>query len=476
MRSILELEFIQNYAMAISSILEADVTIVDKNLIRVAGTGEYLERLGEKIPDDSIFGEIILKGNKKKIGDCLEQGACAKCEKRDQCRELANIGEAICLNGEVIGVIGIIAFNKNQKKCLLEKRASMEEFLKYMSLLLESKIQLAIEKRKLEGQINEVINSQSVEARRNKFIGKNESIEGILNLCDKIGNSTSTVVITGESGTGKDLLAKYIHSVSDRKDKLMISINCGAIPENLVESELFGYEEGAFTGAKKSGHIGKFELANNSTLFLDEIGDMPLHVQKKLLRVLQEEKIERIGGKCSIPINVRVICATNKNLEKMVEEKNFREDLYYRINVIPIKIPALRERKEDIINFIDYFIKLYNKKLSKNILGVTTEAKRALINYEWPGNVRELRNIIEYIENVIDGNYIELKDLPVQISKNHRMGISNKNLSEIIEDYERNILKDLTKNINTLEEKDALAKKLGISRATLYRKLSTYKL
>jgi len=474
MEKILELEFIQNYAMAISSILEADVTIIDKNLKRVAGTGEYKEKLGEKIPDDSLFGEIILKGYENNIGNCLEEESCLKCEKRNYCKELANIAEPIYLNGEIIGVIGIIAFDKDQKKCLLEKRASLEEFLKYMSLLLESKIQLAMEKNKLEDQIKEVINSQSNKFKRNKYIGRNKKIIEILNLCDKIANSTSTIVITGESGTGKDLLAKYIHSVSDRKDELMISINCGAIPENLVESELFGYEEGAFTGAKKKGHIGKFELANKSTLFLDEIGDMPLHVQKKLLRVLQEQKIERIGGKDSIPIDVRVICSTNKNLEEMVKEKTFREDLYYRINVIPIEIPALRNRKDDVMNFINYFIKIYNKKLKKNILGVTREAEKLLIAYDWPGNVRELRNIIEYIGNILEGSYIDVKDLPMQISKNNGINILNRNLSQIMGEYEKNVLEELMKDIKTVEEKDVLAKKLGISRATLYRKLLSY--
>ncbi|MFK4785089.1 sigma-54 interaction domain-containing protein [Fusobacterium sp. MFO224] len=476
MEKILELEFIQNYAMAISSILEADVTIIDKELKRIAGTGEYKEKLGEKIPNDSLFGEIILKGYENNIGNCLEKEACLKCEKKNYCKELANIAEPIYLNGEIIGVIGIIAFNKNQKQCLLEKKASLEEFLKYMSLLLESKIQLAMEKNKLEDQIKEVINSQSNEFKRNKYIGMNKKIIEILNLCDKIANSTSTIVITGESGTGKDLLAKYIHSVSNRKDELMISINCGAIPENLVESELFGYEEGAFTGAKKKGHIGKFELANKSTLFLDEIGDMPLHVQKKLLRVLQEQKIERIGGKDSISIDVRVICATNKNLEEMVKNKTFREDLYYRINVIPIEIPALRNRKDDIMNFINYFIKIYNKKLKKNILGVTREAEKLLVGYEWPGNVRELRNIIEYIENILEGSYIDVKDLPSQISKNNGINILNRNLSEIMGEYEKNILQELMKEIKTVEEKDLLAEKLGISRATLYRKLSFYNL
>lgn len=468
--------FIQNYAMAISSILEADVTIIDKNLIRIAGTGEYKDKLGEKIPKDSFFGEIILKGYKRDIKFFLDKISCVKCENKEKCKELANIGEPIYLKGEIVGIIGIIAFNKNQKQCLLQKKESLKEFLKYMSLLLESKLQLSMEKNKLEIQIKEAVNYQMSDFSESKFIGRSESITEILNLCKKIANSESTVVITGESGTGKEVLAKYIHVKSERREKLMISVNCGAIPENLVESELFGYEEGAFTGSKKGGHIGKFELANNSTLFLDEIGDMPLHVQKKLLRVIQEKKIERLGGKKSIPINVRIICATNRNLEKMIEEKLFRKDLYYRINVIPIKIPPLRERKEDISNFIDYFIKYYNKKFKKNILGVEKEAKEILINYKWPGNVRELKNMIEYLENILDKGFIGEKDLSVQIKRKNLVNVSVRPLSEIIKEYERDFLKEATNNLSTLKDKEILAKKLGISRATLYRKLSEYKI
>ena len=187
-------------------------------------------------------------------------------------------------------------------------------------------------------------------------------------------------------------MVKMNHSLSSRREHLMISINCAAIPDNLVESELFGYEEGSFTGAKKNGSIGKFELADKSTIFLDEIGDMPLQVQTKLLRVLQEASVERIGGKKPIPIDIRVICATNRNIEKMVEEGTFREDLYYRLNIIPIELPPLRKRKEDIIPLVEYYIDYYNQKLSKNISGISSECKKALLGYRWSGNIRELKN------------------------------------------------------------------------------------
>ena len=292
----------------------------------------------------------------------------------------------------------------------------------------------------------------------------------------KVAKSNSTVFLRGESGTGKEIMAKMIHALSDRRDKLMISINCAAIPENLVESELFGYEEGAFTGAKKHGSIGKFELAHGSTIFLDEIGDMPLPVQTKLLRVLQESVVERIGGTKPIPIDIRVICATNKNIEQMVEEGAFREDLYYRLNIIPIELPPLRKRKEDLPALIEYYIAYYNQKLGKSMRGVSSEALQTLTSYDWPGNVREMKNIIEYLENIAEGEIIQLSDLPDHIVMRSGKGFEDWSLDEIVEDYEKRVLSSMVKKGATLEEKNQLAENLKISRATLYRKLKKYDL
>lgn len=203
--------------------------------------------------------------------------------------------------------------------------------------------------------------------------------------------STSTILITGESGTGKELFARSIHNHSDRVDNPFVTVNCAAIPDNLLESELFGYEEGSFTGAKKGGKLGKFELADKGTIFLDEIGDMSLHLQAKLLRVLQERELDKIGGKSNIFIDVRIIAATNKNLETMVKNGSFREDLYYRLNVIPIKLPSLRERRGDIPLLINYMIDEYSHKLEKEILGIDENAKQLLINYSWPGNIESYK-------------------------------------------------------------------------------------
>ena len=221
----------------------------------------------------------------------------------------------------------------------------------------------------------------------------------IIDYAKKIADSKSTVLITGESGTGKEVFAQAIHNYGIRKDEPFIAVNCGAIPRTLIESELFGYEDGAFTGAKKGGNVGKFEIADGGTIFLDEIGEMPIDMQIKLLRVIEEGVITRIGSSIEIPIDVRIIAATNKNLKDEVERGNFRKDLYYRLNVLPIYLPPLRERREDIPEFINYYMEKTSKKLNKQSVNISEEYMKYLIDYDWPGNVRELENVIELMIN-----------------------------------------------------------------------------
>lgn len=464
--------FIQAYVQAIASILEADVTVVDSELIRVAGTGSYAEELGKKMTHGNFFNHILLSGENDIITDAALDENCKVCEKRATCKELANVAYPIFKEGSVVGIISIIAFNEEQRENLLANRGQMEEFLKYMSVLLESKLYTDEAKERLEQQLKVVHDAE----KGWSFIGKSPRMQEAIRIGQKVAKSDSTVFLRGESGTGKELMAKMIHALSDRHDKLMISINCAAIPENLVESELFGYEEGAFTGAKKHGSIGKFELADGSTIFLDEIGDMPLPVQTKLLRVLQESKVERIGGTKPIPIDIRVICATNKNIEQMVEEGTFREDLYYRLNIIPIELPPLRKRKEDLPALIEYYIAYYNQKLGKNMVGLSPEALQTLISYNWPGNVRELKNIIEYLANITEGEKIQLSDLPDHIVLRSSKGYEDWSLDEILGEYEKRVLGSMIKKGASLEEKNQLADALKISRATLYRKLKKYDL
>ena len=306
-----------------------------------------------------------------------------------------------------------------------------------------------------------------------QLIGNCGRIRELKELASRVAASNSTLLIQGESGTGKELLARAIHQTSKRKNNAFIAINCGAIPENLLESELFGYEEGSFTGARRGGKLGKFELAHNGTVFLDEIGDMPLHLQVKLLRVLQEKRIERIGSSRSTPIDVRVIAATHRNLEKLVSSGEFREDLYYRLNVIPLGIPPLRERKEDIPLLTHYYLEYYSRVLGKSIKGLTPDASAIMSRYSWPGNVRELSNVIEYAVTMTTGEYISAEVLPTRVkTTENKMEMTSGSLN--LKALEREAITKALAAAMTAGQKDDAAKLLGVSRATLYRKIKEY--
>jgi transcriptional regulator with PAS, ATPase and Fis domain len=303
------------------------------------------------------------------------------------------------------------------------------------------------------------------------IIGNSDRVKELKRTILRIVNTDSTVLITGESGTGKEVFANVIHEMSNRRDNNFIKINCAAIPENILEAELFGYEDGAFTGARRGGKIGKFELADQGTIFLDEIGDMSFDMQSKLLRVLQEKEIERVGGNTIKKINVRIIAATNQNLQEKIKRGEFREDLYYRLNVVALELPPLRERAEDIPLLCDYFLKKYNDKFGIYIEKIDDEAMDCLKNYSWPGNIRELENAIERAYNLIDGNVIKLKHLPEKIVSNNRplcVGSLNKTLNEIEKQRIIDALKASGGN------KSKAAKMLGINRAGLYQKLKKH--
>ena len=290
-----------------------------------------------------------------------------------------------------------------------------------------------------------------------------------------------TVLIQGESGTGKEMFARAIHNASARRDKPIIAINCAAIPEALLESELFGYEEGAFTGARRGGKPGKFELADGGTVFLDEIGDMSLSLQAKLLRVLQERKIERVGSTETTAIDVRIIAATHKDIEAMVRQGEFRQDLYYRINVFPLQIPSLRQRRQDLPLLIERFLARYRDKMAKNVEGIDADAYACLLEYGWPGNIRELENTIEYLVSIADGKIIEQRHIPQRIliaGKTAQPGspvqAQPTRLLTIAELEKRAILSAIEQFGLTMRGKAQLTQVLGISKATLYRKLKQY--
>ena len=577
---------IQNIAEAMLSVLNIDVTIVDEHLERIAGTGTYLEKIGDKVEGYSAFKKCLEEQVIIYIDDSQKNDICKVCSNNGNCKEHAELCCPITLDGYSYGVVGLIAFNKEQSDIIKDNAKDLTNFLGKMADLISNKLkaqikteELELEKKKLEillNSMNKAVVSIDKEGNIDKynvkfkeifnmrddnidgenifqlldFIKKpstndlkkhktgvfyykenSRNLKGIYNVSeiavknklkgyvidfienkDAIKNynkinkdykitldniiseseimehtkqkaliaskSNSTVLITGESGTCKELFARAIHNHSDRVDNTFVTVNCAAIPDNLLESELFGYEEGAFTGAKKGGKLGKFEIAHKGTIFLDEIGDMSLHLQGKLLRVLQERELDKIGGKSNILIDVRVIAATNKNLVELVEKGQFREDLYYRLNVIPITLPALRQRKNDIPLLIDYMIKEYAHKLNKDVIGIEDDAKKTLIDYSWPGNVRELQNVIEYSINMSNSSLLNLDIIPNNIKSKYYDEKSNK-CEEIrtLEDLEKEeISKALNKFKHYKKDKELVAKSLGISRATLYRKLEKYNL
>lgn len=311
-----------------------------------------------------------------------------------------------------------------------------------------------------------------------RVIGNSSVIIEQVNIAKQVAKSNASILITGESGTGKEVFARSIHDYANTKNGLFVPINCSAIPSELFESELFGYEAGAFTGASKKGKMGMFELAHNGTIFLDEIGDMPLFMQAKILRVLQERKLKRVGGEKFIDVNARVISATHRNLKQMVEEGTFREDLYYRLNVIELKLPALRQRKEDIVLLINAFIREISEKNDKIIEGITKDALEILEHYPWKGNIRELKNTIEYLVVLCTDKYITSDLIPQNIKKNSIISgqadflETEIDLVKHLQDYEKTIIEKVLRQ--TKGNKAKTAKILNIPRTTLYYKMEQF--
>ncbi|WP_163969652.1 sigma-54 interaction domain-containing protein [Oceanobacillus halotolerans] len=304
----------------------------------------------------------------------------------------------------------------------------------------------------------------------NNVVFKSEEMSTVIDQALRLAKFDTTVLLMGETGVGKEVIAELIHESSTRKETgSFIRINCTALPDSLLESELFGYEGGAFTGANPKGKAGLFELADEGTIFLDEIGELPLHIQVKLLRVLQERNVLRVGGSKPININTRVIVATNRNLSEMVREGSFREDLYYRLNVVPITIPPLRKRTDDIPILIKHFIKVVNKKynISKHF---SSDVMKSLINYSWPGNVRELKNIVERLIVTTESATIKVEDLPEHIHK-ASVTIKGNSLKEILESTEKEIIKSTLKQYKSTYK---AAASLGISQSTMSRKARKY--
>lgn len=308
------------------------------------------------------------------------------------------------------------------------------------------------------------------------IVGTSKVIKKIYDLIEKVSDSDGTVLITGASGTGKELIARSIHYNSQRGDNPLVVINCGAIPETLLESELFGHEKGAFTGAYKK-RIGRFEMANGGTIFLDEIGEMSPTLQIKLLRVLQEQQFERVGGTKTLHVDLRFVAATNKNLTTAINMEKFREDLYYRLNVIPIKVPSLKQRRSDIPLLVDFFLKKFQKGKSDKLTGFSQVAMDAILAYDWPGNVRELENVIKRLTILCEGPVVSFDDLPENMQTvsgsrhpDNEVIIDNElSLNEAVQDYEKRIILEALEKTNWVKSK--AAKLLNINRTTLVAKI-----
>ncbi len=368
---------------------------------------------------------------------------------------------------------------------LFREQISFDEDVRILTIIA-SMISQAVRVRALLEKEKESLTSENLRLKselKKKFhpvniIGESKRMVDVYSSIDLVSTTKATVLLRGESGTGKELIARAVHYHSDRSDKPFIKVSCAALPETLLESELFGYEKGAFTGANAMKR-GRFELADTGTLFLDEIGDIPLSTQVKLLRVLQEREFERLGGVETIHVNIRLIAATNKNLEQEVKEGKFREDLYYRLNVIPVFIPALRERKEDLPLLVHYFIEKANRENGKSVKRVSDEAWEYIMNYSWPGNVRELENAIERACIICQGEVITREHFPIDLAAKitliHEivsMGGENGNLPEAVEHLERRLLSQALEK--TAGNKRKAAKMVGLTERVFGYKVRIY--
>lgn len=400
------------------------------------------------------------------VGSNCQELNCTGCE-------LINKGVAenwcsLFLKGEV-----------RAKKCMItQKDGRALHIIKNASVLRDSDGQIIGAIETFTDMSVVVRQQQEIASLRKTFhiddgfqgiLGKSPAMQSIFELIESVAVSDAPVMIQGQSGTGKELVARAIHDVSLRRNKSFVKVNCAALNENLLESELFGHVKGAYTGAERS-RAGRFEAAHEGTIFLDEIGDIPLTTQIKLLRVLEEKEIERVGDHKAIPVDVRIISATNKDLDKLIEEGGFREDLFFRINVFPLRCPALSERKEDIPMLVQNFIDQNIKKSGKKILGLTSEAMEKLMAHSWPGNVRELRNAIEYAFVLCSGGWIEDRHLPAKIVNPKTRFIKTAINSEGINERE-NLIRVLRQVSGNQSE---AARILDVSRVTIWKRIKKY--
>jgi DNA-binding NtrC family response regulator len=444
-----------------------------------------MERVNIMIVEDEEAQRLLLAGLLRKEGYTVHDepdGASALAAFKERPIEIAlldyrlpdtdglSLLKRLKESNPEVEVIMITAFGSIENAVEALKAGASEYLTKPIDLddllfkvkRMEEKTHLVHENRVLKETLKDRFKSES-------FIYSSERMHEVASLAVRIARTDSTCIIEGESGVGKEVVVNLIHELSERKGFPLVKVNCAAIPESLLESELFGYEKGAFTGAYQR-KIGKFELANKGTIFLDEIGDISSILQSKLLRAIQEKEIERLGGLHTVKVDVRIIVATNKRLEEEVKKGVFREDLYYRLNVVQITVPPLRDRKEDIPLLMEYFTKKFSDKHKRNIRGATREARDMLLKYDYPGNVRELENIIERAIVLTRGDYISVEDLPSVSGKVRPT--SEGGMNEVVESIERTMLIDALTQNDWVQIK--AASRLGISERMLRYKMKKY--
>ena len=470
---------VQQVATAITAALDLETEIIDENLMIIGGTGRYREKTGSYEEDGDLECGLV-------YADCLRTGReyINFNPEHDEFydareNELAEICCPIRTDDKVLGLIGLIAFTEEQRNIMIHKTLELRTFLQSMAELIAGKYIVSQNNITLQNTVSSLLESQSVHASFDSIISRSTAMEKIKKRALQVASSNSTVLITGESGTGKGLLARAIHKESPRCSKPFVSVNCAAIPETLLESELFGYERGAFTGAEKNGKLGKFQLADKGTLFLDEIGDMPLHLQVKLLSCLQNRQVDPVGAVRPVDVDVRIIAATNKDLEEMIRQNQFRDDLYFRLNVIPLYIPPLRERPEDISMLVQHIIMKFSMAMGKAVTGIEADAMDVLLSYSWPGNIREVENVIEYAINMEQSDTITVDSLPEKLVRKNKhvnsgsgTGMMHISLKTQLDSAEKQILRECLNQTGwNLEGKRQAAEQLGISESTLYRRL-----
>jgi transcriptional regulator with PAS, ATPase and Fis domain len=456
------LNSISKVIQAFSSLLHVDIACFNPEGKLIAATEEYVRRKGMKVYVpffNTLYGHHITF-----LHQPGKMKTCAGCHFINNCPSKAELVQDMIINGKKYGYLTFVSFSQENEKILIENK---EYYIEWLSRLKEIIISIL---RDTDGfKVKDYLEP----ANTNYIFGNSKSLTQIHNLIKSIRNSTSSVLITGETGTGKSLLAQYLHQTSLVSKGAFVELNCSTIPESLFESELFGYVEGAFTNARRQGKQGYFELADNGTLFLDEIADLPISLQPKLLKVLQDGIIRRVGGTTAKKVNVRLIAATNQSFDELMNEKLFRSDLFYRLNVVPITVPPLRERMEDLELLVVNCLGKLQERIGKNIYSCSEEYMNLLSSYHWPGNLRELENVIEYSMNIETETVLTKNSLPPYLLNKGLLDHKAEDEKEasLVEAEREVIIRKLQHFGNSHTGKQRAAKDLGISIRTLYRKI-----